>query len=81
MEKSMPHVIVKMVEGRSEEQKQALAAEVTRALMSSLGSAEEAISVAIEDITADDWTDTVYVPEIQGRSGFMYKKPGYDPFK
>jgi 4-oxalocrotonate tautomerase len=77
----MPHVIVKMVAGRSEEQKRALAAEVTRALMSSLGSPEEAISVAIEDIAADDWTDQVYVPDIQGRTDFIYKKPGYDPFK
>jgi 4-oxalocrotonate tautomerase len=80
-ERDMPHVIVKMFEGRSEEQKQALTAEVTKALMSALGSTESSISVAIQDVAKDDWTDKVYVPDIQGQPELIYKKPGYDPFK
>ncbi|MDR6817327.1 4-oxalocrotonate tautomerase [Neorhizobium sp. 2083] len=77
----MPHVIVKMIEGRSEEQKQALTAEVTKALMTALGSADSSISVAIQDVPKDDWTDKVYVPDIQGQPDLIYKMPGYDPFK
>ncbi len=77
----MPHVIVKMIEGRSEEQKQALTAEVTKALITALGSADSSISVAIQDVPKDEWTDKVYVPDIQGQPDIIYKKPGYDPFK
>jgi len=77
----MPHIVVKMHAGRSEEQKQALADELAKALMSSLGSAESSVSVAIEDIPKEDWTDKVYVPDIQLRPDIIYKKPGYNPFK
>ncbi len=77
----MPHIIVKTFEGRSEEQKQALATALTSAIMSSLGCAEGSVSVAIEDIRKDDWTDKVYVPDIQQRSELIYKEPGYNPFK
>ncbi|WP_117193555.1 tautomerase family protein [Rhizobium terrae] len=77
----MPHVIVKMIEGRSEEQKAALTVELTKAVMSSLGCTESSVSVAIEDVPREGWTDKVYVPEIQQRPELIYKKPGYDPFK
>ncbi|CDZ25848.1 Hypothetical protein NGAL_HAMBI490_06820 [Neorhizobium galegae bv. officinalis] len=80
-ERNVPHVIVKMIEGRSEEQKQALTAEVTKAVMTALGSAESSVSVAIQDFPRDAWTDKVYVPDIQGQPELVYKKPGYDPFK
>jgi 4-oxalocrotonate tautomerase len=77
----MPHIIVKMFEGRSEEQKQVLSADLTAAIMSSLSCAEGSVSVAIEDIRKDDWTDKVYVPDIQQKSELIYKEPGYNPFK
>jgi 4-oxalocrotonate tautomerase len=77
----MPHVIIKMVEGRTEAQKQALTAELTKAVMSSLGCAEDSVSVAIEDVAKSDWTEAVYVPDIQGQADRIYKKPGYDPFR
>lgn len=76
----MPHVIVKMFAGKTEEQKQALTAEIARALMTAIGSTEKSISVAIEDVAPEDWTEKVYVPEIAGKPDLIYKKPGYDPF-
>lgn len=76
----MPHVIVKMFAGRSEDEKQVLSAEITKALMSAIGSAEKSISVAIEDVTPQDWLEKVYMPEIAGKPELIYKKPGYDPF-
>ena len=75
----MPHVIVKIVTGRSEAQKAAIAEAVTRALMASAGSAEANISVGIEDIAKEAWVEEVYRPDILGRAGTLYKKPGYDP--
>ncbi len=46
----MPHVIVKMYSGRSEQQKNRLAAAITKAVMTTLNQSEEVVSVAIEDI-------------------------------
>ena len=75
----MPHVVVKMHSGRSEQQKARLAQELTRAVMSALGSAETSVSVGIEDVEPANWTEQVYKPDILGKAATIYKKPGYDP--
>ena len=75
----MPHVILKMVEGRTEEQKQMLADALTKAVTESLGCNEDLVSVGIEDFKDEEWTAKVYVPDIQQRVGAIYKMPGYGP--
>jgi 4-oxalocrotonate tautomerase len=75
----MPHVIVKLYAGRSEQQKAALADAITKAVMSTLNSAEDSISVGIEDVLPPNWTEQVYRPDILGKPETIYKKPGYDP--
>ncbi|MEB2846798.1 4-oxalocrotonate tautomerase [Rhizobiales bacterium RZME27] len=75
----MPHVVVKMYAGKTEEQKQALALEIQKALMTAIGSTEKSISVAIEDVDPSDWVEKVYQPDIAGKPDLIYKKPGYDP--
>jgi 4-oxalocrotonate tautomerase len=75
----MPHVIVKMHSGRSEQQKARLAQEITKAVMSALGSAETSVSVGIEDVEPAKWTEQVYKPDILGKVATIFKKPGYDP--
>lgn len=75
----MPHAVVKMYPGKSEAQKQALAAAITAAIVEINGCGEAAVSVAIEDVQPADWTETVYVPEIVEKPDTIYKKPGYDP--
>jgi 4-oxalocrotonate tautomerase len=77
----MPHVIVKLYAGRSDEQKRALADAVTQAVISTLGSSEASVSVAIEDVSPERWVEDVYKPDILGHSDTLYKKPGYDPLK
>jgi 4-oxalocrotonate tautomerase len=47
--------------------------------VASLNYGEEAVSVAIEDVSPSDWTDKVYKPDILGNLEKIYKKPGYDP--
>jgi 4-oxalocrotonate tautomerase len=79
-ERTMPHVLVKLVPGKSEEQKSRLAQEITHAVMSSLHCGEDAISVAFEEVAAQDWAETVCKPGIQLKWGSVYKKPGYNPF-
>ncbi len=75
----MPHVIVKLYSGRSERVKSKLADEVARAVMSTLNTGEQAVSVGIEDVKPEHWVETVYKPDILGKSATIYKKPGYDP--
>jgi 4-oxalocrotonate tautomerase len=73
----MPHVNVKLWPGRSEQTKQRLAAAIVQDVVTILGSDEESISVAIEDIPSGDWKEEVYDPEIRGKMKNLYKKPGY----
>lgn len=75
----MPHVIIKLLQGRSDEQKTKLAEAVTQTVMHGANVPETAVSVAIEDIAPDRWTDDVYRPDIQGHWDQLYKKPGYAP--
>ena len=77
----MPHVIVKLYAGRSDQQKTRLADEITKAVMKTLNHGKEAVSVAVEDIAPDDWVEKVYKPDILGKPGLIYKKPGYDPLE
>jgi 4-oxalocrotonate tautomerase len=77
----MPHVTVKMYAGRSEEDKARLAEAVTQALITSIGSSPDAISVGIEDVQPDDWMAQVYEPEMTAKLDLLYKRPGYGPLK
>jgi 4-oxalocrotonate tautomerase len=75
----MPHVIVKLLVGRSEQQKAGIAAAVTKAVMAAAICSEDAVSVCIEDVAPSDWTEKVYQPDIVGNAARLYKKPGYNP--
>lgn len=75
----MPHVVVKLQLGCSEQQKSKLASEITKAVMASLGNDEDAVSVGIEDVAEERWLEGVYMPEILGKRTTIYKKPGYNP--
>jgi len=75
----MPHVIVKLWPGKSEQQKKKLAAKITEAVMSTLHYGEESVSVGIEEVKAADWTEQVYKPDIIAKRGTIYKEPGYEP--
>lgn len=73
----MPHVIVKLWPGKSEQQKKQLANDITKSVMSTLHYGEEAVSVAFEEIDASDWAEGVYRADIVGNEAKLYKKPGY----
>jgi 4-oxalocrotonate tautomerase len=77
----MPHVIVKLYPGRSEQQKNRLAEQIVKDVVAIANCGEEAVSVAIEEITPEDWAEKVYKPHILGDRERQYKKPGYNPFK
>ena len=73
----MPHVIVKLWPGKSEQQKKQLAEAITQDVMSVLHYGEESVSVAIEEVPSKDWAEKVYRPEIVNNPQQLYKKPGY----
>ncbi len=75
----MPHVMLKLRSGRTDAQKTAIAEELTKALVVTAECTEDAVSVSIEDVEAEDWIEAVYKPDIIARPGTLYKKPGYDP--
>jgi 4-oxalocrotonate tautomerase len=74
----MPHVTVKLWPGKSEQQKQELAERITKDVMDVLHYGEESVSVALEEVSAADWAEKVYKPEIVNVLGKLYKKPGYN---
>lgn len=74
---AMPHVIVKLWPGRSEQQKIDLAKAIVRDVVDILGNGEESVSVAIEEVESSDWKEKVYKPDILNKPESLYKKPGY----
>ena len=73
----MPHVIVKLWPGKSEQQKVRLADEIVKDVTKVLNYGEESVSVAIEEVEPQDWAEKVYQPDIVSNSEKLYKKPGY----
>ena len=77
----MPHVIVKLSPGKSEQQKQKLAEEITDSVLSVLKYGAESVSVAFEEVELQQWTESVYLPDIKAKWDQLYKKPGYNPLE
>jgi 4-oxalocrotonate tautomerase len=77
----MPHVIVKLLPGRSELQKTRLAEEIVKDVVAIAKCEEKSGSVAFEEIKPEDWAEKVYKPDILDSPEKLYKKPGYNPFK
>jgi 4-oxalocrotonate tautomerase len=77
----MPHVIVKLYPGRSEEQKTRLAEEIVKDVITIAKCEEKSVSVAFEEVKPEEWAEKVYRPDILGNHKRLYKKPGYNPFE
>jgi 4-oxalocrotonate tautomerase len=75
----MPHVIVKLWPGKTEQQKNRLAEEIVKEVASILNYGEESVSVAMEEIRREEWTKKVYEPDVQGKWDKLYHKPAYKP--
>ena len=52
----MPYVTVKMIEGRTDEQKRALCEKVTEAVVETTGAPAEAVVVIIEEMTKNNYS-------------------------
>ena len=77
----MPHFVVKLWPGKSEQQKTRLAQEITDSVMSVLNYGAESVSVGFEEVESQEWTEKVYRPDIKAKWDQLYKKPGYNPLE
>ncbi len=73
----MPHIIVKLWPGRTEEMKQTLADKLAADTAEILAVDMDDISISMEEVAQTDWTETVYQKEILEKKENLYKKPGY----
>ena len=76
----MPHVIIKLYPGRSEQQKMQLTEEIVKDIVTIAQCKEKSVSVAIEEIKPEEWAEKVYKPDIMNNQQRLYKKPEYNPF-
>jgi 4-oxalocrotonate tautomerase len=76
----MPHVIIKVYAGRTEEQKKKLVKAITNSIVKIVDADEKYVSITIEDVSPEDWAEKVYRPDILEKQNTLYKKPGYNPF-
>jgi 4-oxalocrotonate tautomerase len=77
----MPHVIVKLYPGRSEEQKKQLARQIVKSVIEIAECKEKSVSIAIEEVAPDDWAEKVYKSDIINNKKNLVVTPGYNPFK
>lgn len=73
----MPHIIVKLWPGKSDAQKHRLTEAIVRDVTTMLKCGDDSVSVAFEEVAADDWTEQVFEPDILGNWEHLTKKPGY----
>jgi 4-oxalocrotonate tautomerase len=74
----VPHVIVKLWPGKSDQQKSDLTNAIVEDVTRILGYGEHSVSVAMEEIAPPDWKTKVYDPDIVGHRDRLTKEPGYD---
>ena len=75
----MPHVIVKLWPGKSDQQKRRLSDAILRDVTQVLSYADESVSVSFEEVSPSDWTEKVVGPDIIAKWESLTKEPGYGP--
>ncbi len=73
----MPHIEIKCFPGRTEEQKNKCAQEITKVIAETLGCKTTSVSVAIKEVTEKDWKEKVWDAQIVPDEKNLYKKPEY----
>jgi len=73
----MPHLIVKVADYHSDAEIKALGERLTVAVTEALNVSPDTLSISIEEVPLSEWTDRVYVPEIEPHLARLFKRPGY----
>ena len=77
----MPHVILKLYPGRTDDVKRQLAERIAGDVAEIADCQMKSISVAIEEVDPNDWAEKVYRPDILENEDRIVIKPGYNPFE
>ncbi len=75
----MPNISIKMLAGRSEEQKKKLAKDLVEVLSRDLGASPHWITCTIEDYDAEQWQEVFKTEIAEKPPEVVFKKPEYDP--
>ena len=73
----MPHIIVKLWPGRNDEMKSKLAKRIANTVAEELNVDMGDVSVAIEEVSREEWGEKVYKAEIKNNPN-IYHKPDYE---
>jgi len=73
----MPHVSIKLYPGRTREQKLQLTERIVAVMGETIGARPESISVAFEEVSAEDWDEQVVKHDIADKLDRVVKLPGY----
>ena len=73
----MPHITLKMLKGRTEEQKKLAAEKLSAALVEAIGCTPSHVSVSVEDFTSEEWQEQ-YRMEVSKNDNLVLT-PDYDP--
>lgn len=71
----MPHILVKLYPGRSEQMKMDFSRKLVECTSEVLNAPIGAISVSIEEVPPDRWEETVVKPEMLDKPETLYIKP------
>lgn len=74
----MPHISLKMLEGRTPEQKKQAAQALAAALQGALGVDARWVSVSVEDYTPEQWQEE-FKREVTENAENVLVAPAYDP--
>lgn len=73
----MPHITLKMLKGRTEEQKKLAAEKLSAALVEAIGCTPSHVSVSVEDFTPEEWQEQYRIEVAENDS--LVLTPDYDP--
>ena len=74
----MPHIDIKSFpRDLTDEQKSALASDITEVIIRHMNSKEGSISIALNEIAPEEWQAQVWDTEIAPHMDQLIKKPGY----
>lgn len=75
----MPHVTIQYFpRNLTSDQQTALADDICKVLEQHLSATANSVSVALEEIPAEQWKERVYDPSIKPQLAQLAKKPGYE---
>lgn len=72
----MPHIVVKLWPGHSEEEKVAMTHALVEAASRTLHAQPEWFTVGVEEVSPEVWEAKVVAPEINGKADTLYFRQG-----